>query len=138
MECDQVAAPTVSPVEALCVASVEHLHPRGEVRVGRLDDEVVVRAHQAVRLAAPFVRPDRRPEEVEEVEAVADLAIGEGLVDRARRDVEDPILDLDPWRPWHVVHGTSGRSRNPRCGRFGTVSAQLGHGRSGVSITAGV
>src|SRR2546421_6643031 len=92
----------VAPVEALCVLSVQQLHPAGEVRHGSLNDQVVVRAHQAVALAEPAADVDNGAEDLEEVLPVVHVAEGMLLVHRACGDVKDPARDLEAVRPWHA------------------------------------
>jgi hypothetical protein len=71
----------VPPVEELRVAAVEMVHSGGELRRGRLDHEVVMGHHQAVRLDAPveLVRCERQ--QVEEVEPVDVLAKDRSVLD---------------------------------------------------------
>jgi hypothetical protein len=57
-------------VEALCVDAVQPLHALGEVGSCAVDDQVVMRAHQAVGVAVPAVAADRFREELEEEDAI--------------------------------------------------------------------
>jgi hypothetical protein len=83
---DVVAAP-VDGVEGARVLAVEIPHALGEVRLGRLDDQVVVRAHQAPRVEAPPVAADDAAQLVQEDAAVVVVEEAEPLVVAARRDV---------------------------------------------------
>jgi hypothetical protein len=68
---EQVAvARRVQLVEALGVDAVQPLHPVGEVGAGAVDDQVVVRSHEAVGVAVPAVAVDRLGQELEEEDAV--------------------------------------------------------------------
>jgi hypothetical protein len=60
---EDVAVAVVPPIEALCVDAVQVLHPGRELLGRRLDDEVVVRAHQAERVALPAMAPHDHGEE---------------------------------------------------------------------------
>jgi hypothetical protein len=99
---EEVSAAFMTPVEPLGVASVQHLHACGEVRLRRLHDQVIVRAHEAVRLAAPVVGSDRRPEKVEELDSVARLSIDERAGRALGRDVEDSVYDFGSRAAGHL------------------------------------
>jgi hypothetical protein len=60
-----------------------------------------VRAHQAVRVAAPIEKVDGRAQELKEVEAVE-------VVDKERdaevgpsRGMEKSVVELATWKSWH-------------------------------------
>jgi hypothetical protein len=55
---EDVALAAVAPVEALGIDAVQVLHPGRQTRGGRLQDEVIVRPHQAEGMAVPLVAPD--------------------------------------------------------------------------------
>src|SRR4051812_28655162 len=55
---EDVAVATMPAIEALRVFTVQVLHPCGQPLDRRLDDQVVVRAHQAEGVAIPEVAPD--------------------------------------------------------------------------------
>jgi hypothetical protein len=90
---EHVAPAPVLRVVALRIPAVQELHPRGELEAGALDDEVIVRPHQAQRVDVPveaFHRPQEEGEEVEPVIVVAeqpDLGDGQagGVVDPVRK-----------------------------------------------------
>jgi hypothetical protein len=86
---EEVAAATMPPVEALAVDTVESVHPVRELRQRGLDDEVVVRAHQAEDEAAPALPLGHLAEEREERRAVVIVAVDVLFRDAARRDLED-------------------------------------------------
>ena len=55
---EYVVAPAVDGVERAGVLAVEVAHSLGEIRLRRLDDEVVVRAEQRPRMEPPAVSAD--------------------------------------------------------------------------------
>jgi hypothetical protein len=50
--------PTVAAIEALRVYAVELTHPLGEIRLGCLDQQLVVVAHQAIGMTASLKAAD--------------------------------------------------------------------------------
>jgi hypothetical protein len=96
-------ATAVAPVKTLCVATVEQLHPDGEIRCRRLHDEVVVAAHEAVTHAPPTAELDDAGEDLQEVRSVRLAAERESLVHRASRNVKDPTRLLDPVSTRHTM-----------------------------------
>jgi hypothetical protein len=70
---EDVVAEAVALVEPARVGAVQVAHAVGEVRLGCLEDEVVVRSEQAVGVEAPAVAPDHPPKQVEEDLAIAVL-----------------------------------------------------------------
>ena len=67
---EEVAGEPVSSVEHLGVQHVEPVHPGGNVRVRRPQDEVVVVRHEAIRVALPVESPDDVAEDGEEQLAI--------------------------------------------------------------------
>ena len=84
---EYVVAAAVDGVERACVLAVEIPHPVGQVRPGRLDDEVVMVAEQAARVEAPPVATHDSAELAQEHPAVVVVQEAEALVVPARRDV---------------------------------------------------
>ena len=74
------------------MVSVEQLHACGELLASGLDDDVVVVAHQAERVAPPVVGDDGRGEKHEEEATVLVVEEDRDLARAARADVEDPPL----------------------------------------------
>ena len=98
---EQVTCQTVAMVEQLRVPAAQVLTPCREVRLRRLDDEMNMVVHEAVRVTSPPVSPHRRVEQGE-VEAAVAVVDKEGLAPVAPcRDVEDPARDLSSQRSWH-------------------------------------
>jgi hypothetical protein len=93
---EHMAVAVMAPVEALGVDAVQVLHPRGQSLGGRLEDEVVVRAHQAERMAIPPVAPDDEPEQPEEPEAVVVVDEDQASKHAARGHVEDAVGHVAP------------------------------------------
>jgi len=89
-----VAGSAVSLVEALCVEAIEALHPAGEERACGLDDEVVVRAHQAEGVGTPVAAVDHAGEEAEERAAVVVVLVRERAGDGTCGDVVDPVGEV--------------------------------------------
>jgi hypothetical protein len=87
---EEMSASAVSLVETLSVDAVQAVHAVGEARHGRLDDEVVVRAHQTEHVAAPAFALDDVGEQREEGDAVAVVAIDHLVRDTARRHLKEP------------------------------------------------
>src|SRR6266542_3207223 len=84
---EDVVAASVDRVEGAGVLAVEIAHAGREIRLWRLDDEVVVVAHQAASVEAPAV-PERHEAKLEEEgAAVVIVQEAELLVVAARRDV---------------------------------------------------
>ena len=65
-------------------SALEEFHPRGDVRLRGLDEEMEVVAHQAVRVAAPLVTADGR------------VQLGEKRLAIARNAVEERALPDSP------------------------------------------
>jgi hypothetical protein len=84
---EDVVLPAVALVECACVLAVQVAHAVGEVRQGRLDDEVVVVAEQAARVQAPAVAPPDAFQDLEEDAAVAVVPEDRRVVVPLRADV---------------------------------------------------
>jgi hypothetical protein len=82
---EQVAGALVPLVEAESMDAVQALHPQPQLRNGRVDDEVVVRRHQAERVDGPVEAGDALSEQAEEGQAVGVVAVDRATIDAARR-----------------------------------------------------
>jgi len=85
----------MATIERLRIETVEPVHPYPDVRVGRLDGDVVVVRHQTVRLALPVEAPDDVSKDGEEEQAIV---IGEedgGSAVPSGAGVIERILALD-------------------------------------------
>jgi hypothetical protein len=78
-------------VEPLRVASVQTLEPAGQVRLRALEDDVVVRRHQAERVHRPPVALDAELQKPEERAPVVVVAEDRDSVDPPREDVEEAV-----------------------------------------------
>jgi hypothetical protein len=115
-----VAAAGVADVEVSRVVAVEHLHPRGELRHGRFDNQVVVIRHQAEDVDGPAVTPDADGKQGEEEEAVGVVVVDRTSVDAPRGDVEVAIRQRAAEDAGHRDDGSAPRPRRRRRGKFGT------------------
>jgi hypothetical protein len=96
-----MAVAVVTPVETLCVLPVEVVHAGGEL-VGRgLDNEVVVRAHQAERVALPPMPPYDQGEELQEPASVGVVEEREPAEHGTCGDVEDAVRKVAATDTWH-------------------------------------
>jgi hypothetical protein len=60
---EDVVAEAVTLVEPARVGTAQVTHPVGEIRLRGLEDEVILRSEEAVRVEAPAVPPDHPPKE---------------------------------------------------------------------------
>ena len=109
-----MALPGVTLVEPLCVDCVEPVHPTRHVRDGRLEDEVVVRRHQAVGDDFPVEARCRVGEEGHECAAIMIVVHDRRVVDAERRDVEQAVREVSSKTPCDASTVTARRGRCPR------------------------
>jgi hypothetical protein len=102
----QVAATLVAPVERERVRPVQQVHPAGHRLDGRLEDEVVMGRHQAVRVDVPAEALDAVPHERKEAPAVKPVAEDGSVVDAEGRDVEDTVGQDRPKEARHRAERT--------------------------------
>jgi hypothetical protein len=124
---EDVVAPPVDGVERMGVLAVEVAHPVGEVRLGRLDDEVVMRAEQAARVEAPAVAAHDAAQLVQEGAAVVVVQEAEPFVVAARRDVVPGAGGEVATLSGHPATVARSSRRQPRRDEAGTRSLRLGH-----------
>ena len=98
---EDVADPRVASVEALCVDAVQLSHPEREVGERRLEEQVVVVAHQAVGQAAPAEALHDLDQQFEERLSVDLVVVDRRARVPARGYVIDPAGNLQPKRPCH-------------------------------------
>jgi len=115
---EDVVLPLVAFVEGAGVAPVQVPHPIGKVRQGRLDEEVIVVAHEAPHVSAPAVAPLDPPEDVEEDDPIS-------IVEHDRRVVVSPDPDVVVGTRGEVTVGPSHlpkvalrKRSDPRCDAF--------------------
>jgi hypothetical protein len=118
---EEVAATAVAEVEALCVTAAQVLHASGEARLSRLDDEVVVVAHQAEDVDRPVVALDGDRQKPQEREPVLVVARDRGPVDTARRDVEVAVGQRGAQDARHPRKLARRRTGIASCGRIDPV-----------------
>jgi hypothetical protein len=95
---ENVVVAPVALVEGAGVAAVEIAHPVGEVRKRGLDDHVVVVAHQATDVDAPFVAVHDAVEDVEKERAVVVVPDDRRVKVPTRHDViEGPGGEVTAW-----------------------------------------
>ena len=78
-------------VEPHAVAAVEPLHALAQIRIGRLDNRVVVVVHEGVGVNAPAIARVRLGQQLQEVLAVA--LVGEDVT-TFRAASEDMVLTI--------------------------------------------
>jgi hypothetical protein len=103
----EVTTVVVTPVEPLRVHAVQPVHAARDVCFRRLDEEVIVIRHQAIRMADPSQEVDHLLNQLEEAEAVAGVD-------------EDLLLAVSPRR--HVIRGAVSLKAR-RAGHLPTVAA---------------
>ena len=92
---EQVVLASVAVVESPGVGAVEVAHAGGQVRLGGLDDEVVVVSHQAPGVDAPVIAVLHAAKEVDEGGTVAVIGGDWPPVVAASRDVVVAACDKD-------------------------------------------
>ena len=96
-----VSASIVGPIEPLCVYPVQLPHRSGEVALRRLQQHVIVIAHQAVGVATHAIARDHRGQDDQEERAVC-IVLEDGLpVIAPRGDVIDTTGERQPERSRH-------------------------------------
>jgi hypothetical protein len=104
------------------VVAVEELHPGGELLASRLDDEVVVVAHQTERVATPLVLQDGNAEQEQEEASVVVLEEDRDPAGTARADVKDPVGgQLGAGHASHGAKVVAARADRARCGKKVTL-----------------
>jgi hypothetical protein len=88
---EDVTVPLMTCVEALCIDAVQVLHSGRELLDGRLHDEVVMRAHEAERMAFPPVAANDERQQRQEEQAVGLVDEDHSPEDAARRHVQDAV-----------------------------------------------
>jgi len=88
---EEVALPAVPAVEPLRVQAVQAVHHRRQLLARSLDDEVVVRAHQAPREQADAEQPGGLLEKAEERLPVDVVCEDEDAAGSSRARVEEAV-----------------------------------------------
>jgi hypothetical protein len=113
---EQVAEAAVPLVERLRVAALEPLDAAGELGLRAVEDEVVVRRHQAERVHRPAIALGARVDVGEEEAPVVVVAEDRAAVDPARHHVEVPVRKRGSWHPRHAAHETAPAARRQPLG----------------------
>jgi hypothetical protein len=120
---EEVSAAAMAEVEPLGVDAVESAEAVRELLARAGDDEVVVRAHEAIGLDAPTLLGDDLGEEGEEHEPVAVVPVHVATVDAAGGDVVDAVGEEAPGDAGHASTVRPPTGVRQRCGQAGTLSA---------------
>src|SRR5947208_558463 len=115
---EQVSRPPVPLVEPECVDAVQPLHRSPKLRNRRLDDEVVMRRHQAERVNGQTEAVDALRQQLEEAQTVRLVAVDVAAVDAARRDVEDAVRQRMPQLSSHATEASAGEERSRQMWSF--------------------
>jgi hypothetical protein len=116
-----VSMATVTHVEPLGVDAVEVLHARRQALDRRLDNEVIVRAHEAVRMAVPAVASGDQGEEGDEKTSIDGVEVDLAREHATGRHVEDPVGQVGAPNAGHVVTLVRRTPRGGCCGRIGSA-----------------
>jgi hypothetical protein len=108
---EDVMLAAVACVEGLRVLPVQVAHPVGQVRLRRLDEQVVMVAQQAPDVEAPAVAAHNAPQDLDEGKAIVCVAEDRGVVVPLRADVVVSAGgEVTVW-PSHAADGSAGRAR---------------------------
>jgi hypothetical protein len=99
-----VADVPVPPVERLGVQPVQPVHAHREIWLGRLDEQVHVVAHQAVRKAPPALPLDDLSQQPEVRVPIDVIDVDRLLPDTARKDVHEGAGELFTRLPSHTPY----------------------------------
>jgi len=88
-------------IEAPCVVAVQLPHSVRQLLSRGFEDEVVVRAHQAVGAAVPVEGNDREAQELEEIESVKIGLEEHRSANRSSGGVEEAVSELRSSDPRH-------------------------------------
>jgi hypothetical protein len=103
---EQVAEATVALVERLRVAALEALDAARQLGLGAVEDQVVVRRHQAERMHRPAEALGAGADVCEEEPPVVVVAEDRAPVHAARHHVEVPVRKRGSRHPRHAAHET--------------------------------
>jgi hypothetical protein len=93
-----VPAPLVPPIEPLRVHPIHLPHRTGEIALRRLEEDVVVVAHQTVRVATKAISSHGRGQDDQEDRTVRVVPKNRLVIVAARGDVVDGTRELWPER----------------------------------------
>jgi hypothetical protein len=116
-----VAEAAMPLVEGLRVAALEALDAAGELGLGAVKDEVVVRRHQAERVHRPAKALGARADVGEEEAPVVVVTEDRAAVDPARHHVEVPVRKRGSRHPRHALIKPRRPPTVSPCGRLGAL-----------------
>jgi hypothetical protein len=116
-------AGSVAPVVRLRVHAVQVVQATGQLELGRVDDQVVVRAHEAVAVDSPAVAADGDRQQAQEADAVGVVAEHELSVHCARGHVKEPVRKGCPENARHRSKLARESGADHVCGHPGTHSS---------------
>jgi hypothetical protein len=116
---EDVVLASVAFVEGARVLAVEVAHPVGQVRQGRLDEQVVVVPEQAAGVQPPAVRTPDAPQDLEEDGAIPVVEEDRRVVVPFRSDVVVGARREIPVRAAHPSTVTAQLCAKPRAARLG-------------------
>jgi hypothetical protein len=88
-------------LKTLGVEPVQSVHPLRHGFPAGFQEEVIVRGHEAVRVADPEKRKGVSGQLLDEVAAIHIVAEESFTTDRPRRDVKEAIVQLASWPSGH-------------------------------------
>jgi len=106
---EHMTTPLMAGVEALRLDPVQPVHSLRKRFTARLQEKVIVRRHEAVRMAHPEKCTRRSRELFDEVAAIHVVAKEIIALDRARSDVKEAVVQVAAWPPRHgrLITGAS-------------------------------
>ncbi len=102
---EDVTLPRVAAIESLRIHAVQPLHPHRESALACLDQQVIVRRHETVRVACPSKRQHVSSEQGHECAAIHLVLKERQTAIRTCRDVEDAVAQEAAWTPAHLTKG---------------------------------
>ena len=122
---EQMPVEPVTPVELEGVPAKQPLHALRQVLLRRLDEEMDMVVHEAIRMARPTEPLDGVLEEVKEPLAVCIFKEDRLATVAARRDVEDAACRPKTRCTWHVIDGTRPQPRTHRRLEIGPLKVHI-------------
>jgi hypothetical protein len=98
---EQTALPRMALVEALGICAGEKMHPGRQPLAGRLEDQVVVGAHDAARVEAPAEPVGDQVDERDELRPVQVAAVEQLAARRATGDMVEAVRQIGSTHPRH-------------------------------------
>jgi hypothetical protein len=123
---EEMAEAAVSFVEPSGVAAVQALETSRQVDARRMENQVVVRGHQAERVDHPAVALHAELHESQERSPILVVAEDRAAVDASSDDVEVAVRERASKDARHGGIEAPGNLRVGRCGQLGALSAHAG------------